>query len=380
LSSEDTRSFCAQAVVRKDSRLVGRCLPETFLGQSRTARVFEIRRDGMRISETPLDLLPLAAGDILVLKGAARDIAAIREGQDLDFEEDRELHESGRQVRLVEAVIGPRSSMVGKSIRDLGFRRHFGVVAAALHRRGENLLEQYQDIALEFGDTILFEGPESNLVRLREEEDFLSLNVTTEKPFRSSKAPWAVGALAAVVVLSAAGILPIVVAALLAAVFVVASRCVDPEEAYTSIDWPILFMIIGMLGLGKSLETTGAAAFLAGNLSDWIGPYGPWVMLAAVYLFATILTEMVTNNAVAIILTPIVIGLAETMGVCPRPFVVAVMFAASASFCTPVGYQTNTYVFGAGGYRFGDFARVGVPLNLVLFATAVALIPVFWPF
>lgn len=380
LSSEDTRSFCAQAVVRKGSRLIGKCLPETFLGQSRTARVFEIRREGTRVSDTPLDLLPLEAGDILVLKGATRDIAAIREGTDLDFEADRELHEGGRQVRLVEAVIGPRSSMVGRSIRDLGFRRHFGVVAAALHRRGENLLEQYQDIPLEFGDTILFEGPESNLVRLRDEDDFISLNVTTQKPFRSDKAPWAVGALACVVVLSATNLVPIVVAALIAAVFVVALRCVDAEEAYGSIDWPILFLIIGMLGLGKSLETTGAASFLAGHLVDWFGSYGPWVMLAAVYLFATFLTELVTNNAVAIILTPIVIGLATTMGVCPRPFVVAVMFAASASFCTPIGYQTNTYVFGAGGYRFGDFARTGIPLNLVLFATAVLLIPFFWPF
>jgi len=269
---------------------------------------------------------------------------------------------------------------VGKSIRELGFRRHFGVVAAALHRRGENLFEQYQDIPLEFGDTILFEGPEGNLAHLRDQDDFLSLNVTTQKPFRSTKAPWAVGALAGVVLLSATGVLPIVVAALIAAVFVVATRCVDAEEAYASIDWPILFLIIGMLGLGKSLETTGAASFLATHLVDSFGPLGPWFMLAAVYLLATILTEMVTNNAVAIVLTPIVIGLAHTMGVCPRPFVVAVMFAASASFCTPIGYQTNTYVFGAGGYRFGDFARVGVPLNLILFATAVSLIPIFWPF
>jgi di/tricarboxylate transporter len=380
LSSEDTRSFCAQAVVRKGSRLVGKFLPDTFLGQSRTARVFEIRRAGKRVSDTPLDVLALQAGDILVLKGGTRDIAAIREGQDLDFEEQHELQEGSEAVRLVEAIIGPRSGMVGKTIRELGLRRHYGVVAAALHRRGDNLLEQYQDIPLEFGDTVLFEGPESNLVRLREQDDFLSLNVTTQKPFRSRKAPWAVGALAGVVVLSATGVLPIVVAALIAAVFVVAVRCVDAEEAYGSIDWPILFLIIGMLGLGKSLETTGAAAFLGGHLAAWFGPFGPWVMLAAVYLLATTLTELVTNNAVAIILTPLVIGLAETMGVSPRPFVVAVMFAASASFCTPIGYQTNTYVFGAGGYRFGDFARAGVPLNALLFATAVSLIPLLWPF
>lgn len=380
LSSEDTRSFCAEAVVGKSSRLIGRCLPETSLGQSRTARIFEVRRHGQRVENTPIDALVLQAGDLLVLKGSTRDIAAIQEGGDLTFEEDNELHEDGHEVRLVEAIIGPHSTMRGRTIRELGLRRRYGVVAAALHRRGENLLEQFQDIPLEFGDTVLFEGPENNLVRLRDGDDFLSLNVTRERPYRQRKAPLALGALGAVVVLSAFGVLPIVTAALIGAVFVVLTRCLDAGEAYASIDWPILFLILGMLGLGKSLETTGAAAFLASYIAEFVGPYGPYVLLACVYLMATLLTEMVTNNAVAIVMTPIVIGLATVMELSPRPFIVAIMFAASASFCTPIGYQTNTYVFGAGGYKFGDFARVGVPLNLFLFTTATILIPIFWPF
>ena len=380
LSSEDTRSFCAQAIVGKNSRFIGKMLPETSLGNSRTARVFEVRRHGQRVGDTPVDALLLQAGDVLVLKGSTRDIAAIQESGDLTFEEETELHADGHEVRLVEAIIGPHSTMRGKTIRELGLRRRYGVVAAALHRRGENLLEQFQDVPIDFGDTILFEGPENNLLRLRESDDFLSLNVTREKPFRQHKAPLAVGAIAVVVLLSALGILPIVAAAIIGAVFVVVTRCLDAGEAYTSIDWPILFLIVGMLGLGRSLETTGAAAFLASHIADVFGPFGPWVLLAGVYLLASILTEMVTNNAVAIVLTPIVIGLAGVMEVSPRPFIVAIMFAASASFCTPIGYQTNTYVFGAGGYRFGDFARIGVPLNVILFLTATFLIPLFWPF
>lgn len=380
LSSEDTRTFCSQAVVGKDSRFIGKCLPDTELGQSRTARVFEVRRRGLRVSDTPIDVLPLELDDVLIIKGSARDIAAIRESGNLNFSAGDQLHVEGQEVRLVEAIIGPKSFMVGHTIRELGLRRRYGVLAAALHRRGQNLLDHFQDIPLEFGDTVLFEGPESNLIRLREEDDFLSLNVTTEKPFRREKAILAVSALLGVVILSAVGILPIVTAALIAAVLVVIFRCLDAAEAYESIDWPILFLIVGMLGLGKAMETTGAAQFLATHLVSVFGPFGPHVMLAAVYLLATILTEMVTNNAVAIILTPIVIGLAITLGVCPRPFIVAVMFAASASFCTPIGYQTNTYVFGAGGYRFSDFARIGIPLNLVLFLTAVILIPLLWPF
>lgn len=380
LSSEDTRTFCSQAVVGKNSRFIGRCLPETDLGQSRTARVFEVRRRGLRVTDTPIDLLPLDVEDVLIIKGSARDIAAIRESGDLQFAGGDALHPEGQEVRLVEAIIGPKSFMVGHTIRELGLRRRYGVLAAALHRRGQNLLDHFQDIPLEFGDTILFEGPESNLLRLREEDDFLSLNVTTQKPFRRDKAVLALVALFAVVGLSALGILPIVTAALVAAVGVVVFRCLDAGEAYESIDWPILFLIIGMLGLGKAMETTGAAQFLATHLVAIFGPFGPHVLLAATYLLATLLTEMVTNNAVAIILTPVVIGLATAMGICPRPFIVAVMFAASASFCTPIGYQTNTYVFGAGGYRFSDFARIGIPLNAVLFLTAVFFIPIFWPF
>jgi di/tricarboxylate transporter len=380
LSSEDTRSFYSQALVAKNSSLIGKCVPETSLGQSRTVRVFEVRRGGLRVANTPIDQLPLQQGDLLILRGSARDIGMLRETGDLEVAEDDKLDPGGREVRLVEAIIGPHSAMLGRTIRELGLRRHYGVVAAALHRRGHNLLEQFQDIPLQFGDTILFEGPETNLARLREEDDFLSLNVMRDKPFRRRQAPIAVLALVGVVALSALGIFPIVTAALVGAVVVVLARCLDPAEAYHSIDWPILFMIIGMLGLGKALETTGAAAFVAENTASVFGPFGPWAVLAVVYLIATILTEMVTNNAVAIILTPIVIGLAESMGISARPFLVAIMFAASASFCTPIGYQTNTYVFGAGGYKFTDFARVGVPLNFVLFLTAVWLIPQIWPF
>jgi di/tricarboxylate transporter len=381
LSSEDTRSFCSQAVVAPRSSLIGKCLPETDLGKSRTVRVFEIIRDGLRVSDTPLDHLPLQEGDTLVLKGLARDVAAIRESGDLFLESETPDGDSTRrEVRMVEAIIGADSPMLGKTIANLGLRRNYGVMAVALHRQGQNLLDQFATIPLEFGDTVLFEGPEANLSRLREEDDFLSLNETLHKPFRKSKAAIAVAALASVVILSSLEILPIVSAALIAAVIVVLAGCLDSGEAYQSIEWPILFLIVGMLGLGGALDATGAVAFVTAQLVTVFGDMGPHVLLAAVYLLATILTELVTNNAVAIILTPIVISLAETMGLSPRPFIVAVMFAASASFCTPIGYQTNTYVFGAGGYKFSDFARIGIPLNLVLFASATVLIPYFWPF
>lgn len=382
LSSEDTRSFCSQVVVGDNSPLIGKCLPDTDIGKSRTARVFEIIRDGLRVSDVPLDMLPLKQGDTLVMKGLAKDVAALRmeEGMSMGATSQSAEAPGRREVRVVEAIIGPNSPMLGQTVRNLGLRRRYGVMAVAIHRQGQNLLERFADIPLEFGDTVLFEGPEANLVRLREEDDFLSLNESIHKPFRYSRSLVAIGVLVGVVAVSSLGILPIVSAALLGAVIVVLSGCLDPGEAYESIDWSILFLIVGMLGLGKSLELTGAMDWLGGNLVTVLGGMGPYVVLAAIYLLGMVLTEVVTNNAVAIILTPIVVSIALAMDLSPRPFVVAVMFAASASFCTPIGYQTNTYVFGAGGYRFSDFPKVGLPLGAALFLVANLLIPYFWPF
>ena len=382
LSSEDTRSFCSQVVVGENSPLIGKCLPDTDIGKSRTARVFEIIREGLRVSDVPLDMLLLKQGDTLVMKGLAKDVAALRmeEGMSIGATSQSAETPGRREVRIVEAIIGANSPMLGKTVRKLGLRRRYGVMAVAIHRQGQNLLERFADIPLEFGDTVLFEGPEANLVRLREEDDFLSLNESPHKPFHYSRSLVAIGVLVGVVAVSSLGILPIVSAALLGAVIVVLSGCLDPGEAYESIDWSILFLIVGMLGLGKSLELTGAMDWLGGNLVTVFGGMGPYVVLAAIYLLGMVLTEVVTNNAVAIILTPIVVAIALAMDLSPRPFVVAVMFAASASFCTPIGYQTNTYVFGAGGYRFSDFPKVGLPLGAALFLVANLLIPYFWPF
>ena len=195
-----------------------------------------------------------------------------------------------------------------------------------------------------------------------------------------TKAAIAIGVMAGVVLLSSFEVMPIVSLALIAAVLVVLTGCLDPAEAYESIDWSILLLIVGMLGLGEALGETGAITMITKHIIDVFGNMGPHILLASVYLFAAVLTEFVANNAVAVILTPIVIALAESLGLSPRPFLVAVMFAASASFSTPIGYQTNTYVFGAGGYKFTDFLRIGVPLNFILFFAATWLIPHFWPF
>ncbi|MGH6913464.1 MAG: SLC13 family permease, partial [Geminicoccales bacterium] len=189
----------------------------------------------------------------------------------------------------------------------------------------------------------------------------------------------AVGAVLAVMALAALEVLPIAALALIGATLVVGLRCVEPDEAYGAIRWNILMLIFGMLALSRAVAETGALALIVESFAALIGGLGPVVVLSAVYLFASVLTEIMSNNAVAILLTPIAVGLAHQIGVDPRPFAVAVMFAASASFATPIGYQTNTFVYRAGGYRFTDFLRIGVPLNLLYWAAATFLIPLFWP-
>jgi len=206
-----------------------------------------------------------------------------------------------------------------------------------------------------------------------------NLTETTERPIRRDKAPIAIGAVLIVMTLAAFGIMPIAGLALIAAALVIAFGCIDHQEAYKAIQWDILMLIFGMLALGMAMENSGAAALLVNSIAAPVGVFGPLAALAVVYLLTSTITELISNNATAILMTPIAIGLAESLGVDPRAFVVAIMFAASASFATPIGYQTNTLVYGPGGYRFTDFLRVGIPMNIMMAVIASVTIPFIWP-
>jgi di/tricarboxylate transporter len=208
----------------------------------------------------------------------------------------------------------------------------------------------------------------------------VNLSTPTERPQRRSKAPIAIATIFGVMGLAAFDVMPIAGLAVIGAVVVMMTRCVDPEEAFDAIDWRILFLIFGMLGLSQGMEVTGTARVIVEGVVGAVGGVGPLAILAAVYVLTSALTEMVSNNAVAVLIGPIVIALAIKLGFDPRPFIMAVMFAASASFATPIGYQTNTFVYSAGGYKFTDFLKVGLPLNIIFAVVAVIIIPIFFPF
>lgn len=384
LDAEDTRKFASGVEVVEGSPLIGgRLIELPLFSDRRRTIVYEVVRQGRRVEDIPLDALTLQERDVLWFRATSKELAEIQGNNGLRMLHKKKEGGAGStddEVKTVEAIIGPQSPLIGRSVKQLGIRRRYGVVVAAVHRKGMNLAEAYQDIQLAFGDTLIIEGPAHNILQLNQEGSFLSLNETFITPRLKSRMPLAIGILVGVVVAAGLNLMPIGVAAIIGAVLVVLTGCLDIRHAYQCIEWNVLFLIYGMLGLGLAIDKSGGAEWIAMRVVSLMDQFGPLAVLAAVYLLSSLLTEMVTNNAVAILLTPIAISIAVSMEVDARPFLVAIMFGASASFLTPIGYQTNTYVYGAGGYKFGDFLKIGIPLNLILWVVAVVVIPMIWPF
>lgn len=381
LDREPKRQFMARVLIPAGSRYVGKTFAQlsASIGE---AQVLDVLRDDTSLRRE-LDGVVLRAGDRVVLRTATGELLGLKENGQVEF---RDLSERGLEpvtaarTVVLEASVGPNSQLRGRALGDLQLRRKYGVYVVAVHRNDRNISDDLDRLRLRFADTLLLEGPADGMRQLLDEDDLINLSAPQERPMRRAKAPIAVATIVGVMGLSALDVMPIAGLAVIGAVAVMVTRCVDPEEAFAAIDWRILFLIFGMLGLSQGLEQTGTAQLLVENVVAAVGAVGPLAMLAAVYVLTSVLTEMVSNNAVAVLIGPLVVGLALELGVDPRPFVMAVMFAASASFATPIGYQTNTFVYGAGGYRFRDFLVVGVPLNVIFAVVAVLILPRFFPF
>ncbi|MFC4351210.1 SLC13 family permease [Fodinicurvata halophila] len=376
------RRFLTEGLITHNSKLIGKTLSEAGLRRNPNADVIDIIR-GERSLRNVLDTVTLEPGDRVVIQTHAREVIGLRETGQMEFAGGGSLELepiSTQQLMVIEGIVGPESRLVGRQVADLNLRRRYGVYVVAVHRQNENLTSAFDQLTLNFGDTLLLEGPPDGIKRLVEDRMLINLNQMTERPVRRQKAPIALLTIMAVMGLAAFNVMPIAGLAIIAVAAVVLLGCVRPDEIYEAIEWRILILIFGMLGLGMALEKTGAVEAIVQGAVYLAGDYGPYVMLSVIFLLGSIMTEMVSNNAVAVIMTPIAIGVADSLGVDARPFVVAVMFAASASFATPIGYQTNTFVYHAGGYRYTDFLKVGLPLNTMNWILASLLIPLIWPF
>jgi len=380
--SETGHEFLTQAYVSARSPLVGKKFSDTPLAKQRNLRVIEIVREGRPVP-LPLNEVVFESGDQIMMKTRASGVMELNQTTGINLLPEGELglgHLRTESAVLMEGIVGPGSEMLGHSLRELNFRQRFGVVILAVHRRGINLKKRFEDVDLAFGDTLLMEGPADRMNEMFAKRDFVNLSKPQAQPIRREKAPIAIGALLLFILGGARFPHLIPILAIAAVLITLITKCIDADEAYRAVEWKVIFMIFGMLGLGMCLQETGVASVAADLVAGSFHQLGPYAVLAALYLLAAVLTEMISNNAVAALLTPIAIGIGLKMGADPRPFVVAVMFASSASFVTPIGYQTNTYVYGAGGYKFTDFCRVGLPLSITLWIVASALIPLLWPF
>lgn len=387
IDSKDSREFITRAYVSNESPLIGVNFLESSLKKLKKARVIDVVRDGQRV-RGGLNEVVFEEGDEIIIKGRLGDLMGLSDKDGITQGNPDQLGLEDVRTEsavMMEGIIGPDSTLAGKSLKELNFRQRFGVIIVAVHRRGRNLRERFEDVKLAFGDTLLVQGPARRMQQLFELKDFVNLSEPKEIAIREKKAPWAILAILAFMVsglLSGLNVIPpipIVQVALFAAFFVLITGCIDPVEAYQSVEWKVLFLIIGMLGLGQALQYSGLADLLARAVVNAAGDMDPRILVALFYLLAAVLTEMVSNNAVAALLTPLVIIVSFQLGVDAKPFIAAVMFGSSASFATPIGYQTNTFVYGAGGYQFGDFFRAGFPLTVILWIVASFLIPVIWP-
>jgi di/tricarboxylate transporter len=371
--------FLTEVMIPHDSPLIGRKVVEVGLFQRADGRIIDVLR-GEESLRRIMDDVVLEPGDRVVLKTHAGEILSLREEGQVDFPGSHALEPvTERHTVVAEGLVGPGSPILGRRLGVLRIRRRYGVYPLAVHRAGENLGHNLDEISLMAGDTLLLEGPPDDIRRLSDDQGLINLSESTERPYRRAKAPIVIAVLAAIMILATLQVMPIAGLAVMGVAVVILTRCVDLDEAYRSLDGRILMLILAMLAISQAMENTGAIMLLVDIVVPLLIDLPPIVMLAAVYFLTSFLTETITNNAVAVLLTPIVIGIALGLGTDPRPFVVAVMFAASASFATPIGYQTNTMVYTAGGYRFTDFLKVGLPMNILVGIVSILVIPVFWP-
>ncbi|MCZ8332794.1 MAG: SLC13 family permease [Rhodobacteraceae bacterium] len=374
LSDRRKMKYFTEVAIPEDSPLIGQAVLEIDLFKRDGVRLIDVLRGDASLRR---DLAPvkLEAGDRVVLRTEMTELLGLQGRKDLHLVDKL----SSTRTETVEVLISPGCRMEGRRLGELRLRRRYGVYVLAAHRRNQNIGRQLDDLIVRVGDTLLLEGAVEDIQRLAADMDLVDISRPSIKPFRRSKAPIALAALAGIVGLSALDVAPILPLGLLAVAVILITRCVDAEEAFSFVDGRLLAMIFAMLAVGEGLDQSGAVALMVEAVAPYLAGLSPFLLVLCVYFLGLILTEFLSNNAVAVIYTPIVIELGLSLGVDPRPLVVAVMFSASVAFATPVGYQTNMMVYGPGGYRFSDFMRVGIPLNILTGLLASALIPVIWP-
>ncbi|NLC61057.1 MAG: SLC13 family permease [Gammaproteobacteria bacterium] len=395
--TEHAGRFIAEIQVPESSPVVGRSPREAVPDSIDDVELLEVLRKGSPVHGTDVEI---QAGDKLLLRGDWPKIEAARKAMKCKFDrvptaperprplteeeanaEKKDAADPRKDERLhVEAMIAPGSHLIGRTLYGMRFAHTYRARVQGIHRRQLAIRSPLDRVPLSVGDVLMLDAPADAIDALRADPGMIVLGERAQQRVAPRRAILSALIMAAAIGVAALGWLPIVASALLGCLALVALRLLTPDEAYESIDWQVILLLAGIIPLGIALQKTGGATMVANLLLDVLGPYGPLATLAAIYLMTSVLTEVMSNNASAVLVVPIALATAESMGVDAKPLLIAVAFAASTSFATPISYQTNTMVYTAGGYRFSDFVRVGMPLNVIFWIAAITLIPRFFPF
>nr|WP_049918849.1 SLC13 family permease [Haloferax larsenii] len=374
--------YLTEVVVREDSPVVGQQVQTALVETDFDVDLLQLIR-GDSVFLEPLGPKEIQVGDVFTVRTDRDTLVELLDVEGLDLvpvtvtEDELELADEGQN--LVEIVVAPGSSLLGETLTSASFRQRYNATVLALRRGGELIRRRMDNLPLRVGDTLLIQGTASSIERLDNNRNFIVAQEIERHDYRESKIPVAVGIVAGVVALAALDFVPIVVSALMGALAMVATKCLRPPELYDAVQWDVIFLLAGVIPLGIAMETSGAAALLA-ELVVMSGTVLPLLGVLGVFYFVTaLLTNIISNNASVVLMIPVAIEAATTLGARPFSFVLAVMFAASTAFMTPVGYQTNLFVYGPGGYKFTDYIRVGGPLQLVLGVVTTLGVAYFFP-
>ncbi|XVH32987.1 SLC13 family permease [Haloferacaceae archaeon DSL9] len=373
--------YLTEVVVRPDSPLVGRTVRESLQALDLDFDIVQILRDGEAFME-PLARKELRAGDVLVIRTDRESLVKVMDTEGVSLLPRAELHDEDFEVEdaqnLVEVVVLPETTLVGETLETLNFRQRYDATVLAIRRGGAVIRQRMDEAPLRGGDTLLIQATESTVKRLAQNRSFVVAQELERPEYRRSKTPLAIGIVAGVVAVAGAGVTPILVSALAGVVAMIATGCLKPNEVYDAVDWNVIFLLAGVIPLGIALEATGGAEWLAAVVVANTTALSGIAVLGVFYLLTAALTNVISNNASVVLMIPVAYDAALATGANPFSFVLAVTFAASTAFVTPVGYQTNLMVYGPGGYTFTDFFRVGAPLQLLLaVVTTVSIWAVF---
>jgi di/tricarboxylate transporter len=369
-------AVCA-AYVRPGSAMAGLSLSEGKWGERLGLNVLGISRAGA-VNLAPEPKEEVLEGDVVLFTGFTDAEELSRFGLMTTRDPAWQGQLASEQVRLVEAVLAPRSALAGKTLREIQFRERYDLSVLAIWREGNTLREALADLPLRFGDALLIQGRAQKIKLLRNNPSFLILEEDVGAAPPARKAWLAVGLTTLAVLLPAFNLLPIAESTFAAACLMILFNCLSMDEAYSAIEWKTIFLIAGMIPLGMAMTSTGTAAFVGSGLIALLGPWGPLAVAGGIYLATTLLTQVLSGQVTPLVLAPIAIAAAQSVGADPRGMAMAVAMGCSTAFLTPISHSANMLVMGPGGYKFKDYARVGLPLTLLLFGVLLVALPVFW--